>query len=635
MSWTMTPRPYPLTAALAILALAWTPAGPLDASEQRGVEQVPIVDADGQEVLLYAASHALVIGIGDYTAGWPDLPGVASDVEAVSRVLEEHGFAVRREAGLDHLALDRVIRAFIAERGQAANARLVIYFAGHGHTLEQSFGGEMGYVVPADAPLPDRDRPGFVARALPMVRIQEYAKTIQSKHALFVFDSCFSGSIFALSRAAPRHISARTAQPVRQFITAGSADETVPDESLFRRQLVAALEGEGDANGDGYVTGAELGEYLYNTVVSYSDEAQHPQYGKIRDPRLDKGDFVFQLPAPPVPEVEGPPETTFELGDLEAEADQVEAARKAWETRLEEMQAALRRAEEFEGRPVGAARKVEAWQRFLSAFAADDPLSQKDDALRQRAAERLAHWRRQAAQPPLPPPRVEESCRSGEERTFEGIDFVRVCGGTFTMGSADDDPRSYSDEKPAHLVTLSEYWLGKYEVSNREYRRFRPDQKGEDDLPATNVSWNDAQSHCEKYGFRLPTEAEWEYAARAGSQAAWSFGDDESQLGDYAWYKQNSGGEAHQVGTRKPNGWGLHDLHGNVWEWVADWKAPYSEEPQIDPTGPAEGEYRVVRGGSFVDESRDLRSAYRGWDRPVNRGRDVGFRCVRSPRLQP
>jgi len=128
-----------------------------------------------------------------------------------------------------------------------------------------------------------------------MVQMEVFAKRIQAKHALFLFDSCFSGSIFSLSRAVPTNIGYKTAKPVRQFITSGSADEQVPDQSIFRQQLVSALEGKGDLDGDGFVTGTELGEFLQTRVVNYSRGAQHPQYGKIRSPHLDEGDFVFTL----------------------------------------------------------------------------------------------------------------------------------------------------------------------------------------------------------------------------------------------------------------------------------------------------------------------------------------------------
>jgi hypothetical protein len=154
----------------------------------------------------------------------------------------------------------------------------------------------MGYIVPTDAPNPARDERGFQQKAIPMQMFDTWAKMITSRHVLFMFDSCFSGSVFAMSRAAPGIIDYKISQPVRQFIAAGAADETVPDKSIFRRQLEAALRGrEADLNRDGYVSGSELGDFLQTTVVNYSYNSQHPQYGKIRDADLDKGDFVFEV----------------------------------------------------------------------------------------------------------------------------------------------------------------------------------------------------------------------------------------------------------------------------------------------------------------------------------------------------
>jgi formylglycine-generating enzyme required for sulfatase activity len=226
-------------------------------------------------------------------------------------------------------------------------------------------------------------------------------------------------------------------------------------------------------------------------------------------------------------------------------------------------------------------------------------------------------------------------CVPGEEHRENGIVFVRICPGAFTMGSAANDPQAGSDEKPAHQVTLSEFWIGKTEITNEQYRRYRSDHQGEDSLPATHVSWEDAEAACRHFGGRLPTEAEWEYAARAGSQTAWSFGDDEKRLGEYAWYDKSSDDTSHPVGMKKPNAWGLYDMHGNVEEWLADWFGPYPSVSQSDPAGPTTGTSRVLRGGEFRNPPGDLRSARRSGGGLVNRVRYTGFRCARSLRRQP
>jgi formylglycine-generating enzyme required for sulfatase activity len=207
-------------------------------------------------------------------------------------------------------------------------------------------------------------------------------------------------------------------------------------------------------------------------------------------------------------------------------------------------------------------------------------------------------------------------------RGLYDMEFVGISGGTFTMGSEGVDP----DEQPAHKVTLSAYLIGKYEVTEEQFRG-----EGSDTRPAVNVSWYEAKAFCESHGWRLPTEAEWEYAARAGTTTTWSFGDDERLLGGYAWFEGNSNAVLHPVGTRKPNSWGIYDIYGNAWEWVADWYENYPNEAQVDPPGPPSGEARVLRGGAFNGLPEVLRSANRFRNQPSYRYWNFGFRCARSP----
>ncbi|HEY9401630.1 MAG TPA: caspase family protein [Pyrinomonadaceae bacterium] len=293
-----------LIAVAAISLFIVRPVRP--AIAQQGVERdlgIFVKAENGKPVKLYDKSYALLLGVSDYTSGWPKLPGVKQDMAAVRAALEQQGFQVIAVENPTAVQLDDAFRSFILQYGLGIENRLLFYFAGHGHTIRQSYGEDMGYIVPADAPNPNRDPVGFATKAMDMQQMELYARRIQSKHALFLFDSCFSGSFFALSRAVPANISYKTSRPVRQFITSGSAEETVPDLSIFRRQFILALEGEADNNKDGYVTGSELGDFLQDRVINYSRNAQHPQYGKIRNPNLDKGDFVFALPktqsAPP------------------------------------------------------------------------------------------------------------------------------------------------------------------------------------------------------------------------------------------------------------------------------------------------------------------------------------------------
>jgi formylglycine-generating enzyme required for sulfatase activity len=154
--------------------------------------------------------------------------------------------------------------------------------------------------------------------------------------------------------------------------------------------------------------------------------------------------------------------------------------------------------------------------------------------------------------------------------------------------------------------------------------------------PVDTVSWNDATEFCKKLSektrqaVRLPTEAEWEYACRAGTATTFSFGDADSALGDYAWYSANSGSTTHPVGQKKPNAWGLYDMHGNVWEWCADWYGDYPKVAATEPQGPASGTSRVLRGGFWASAPTRCRSANRDGIAPGHRLPNCGFRVVVS-----
>ncbi len=231
---------------------------------------------------------------------------------------------------------------------------------------------------------------------------------------------------------------------------------------------------------------------------------------------------------------------------------------------------------------------------------------------------------------------IQSRCEPGEEYTRENIVFVLICPATFTMGAPDNDSKADDNERPAHQVTLSEFWISKTEMTNAQYRRFRRGHKGPINRPVTAISWEEAKAACEHFGGRLPTEAEWEYAARAGSQTVWSFGEDERKLGTYAWFIDNSGNKLPLAGSKAPNSWGLYDMHGSVWEWVADWYAPYPGAAQTDPSGPTTGEYHILRGGSYLSAPGDLRSGVRSrYDPKIIRSADYGFRCAYTSSEQP
>lgn len=218
-----------------------------------------------------------------------------------------------------------------------------------------------------------------------------------------------------------------------------------------------------------------------------------------------------------------------------------------------------------------------------------------------------------------------------------GMEFVLIPAGTFEMGSATGEP----DERPTRKVTISKpFFLGKYEVTQAQWQAIMGKNPsffgGNPNLPVESVWWTDVQLFIRllnaKEGhqqYRLPTEAEWEYAARAGTTTTFPFGNDAVLLSEHAWYKDNAGGTTHPVGRLKPNAWGLHDMLGNVWEWVQDWYQRYEAGAVTDPTGPDSGTHRMRRGCAWNNAADICRAANR-YSVAGYRDDFLGFRLLRT-----
>ncbi|MBI4563760.1 MAG: formylglycine-generating enzyme family protein [Planctomycetes bacterium] len=219
------------------------------------------------------------------------------------------------------------------------------------------------------------------------------------------------------------------------------------------------------------------------------------------------------------------------------------------------------------------------------------------------------------------------------------MEFVRITAGTLTMGGIE------YDEKPLHEVTITkDFWMQTTETTQAQWEAVmgtNPSHFKGADRPVECVSWEECQEFMKRLNLKakdalagktakLPTEAQWEYACRAGEKGTWCFGDNEEELGDYAWYGENSDDQTHPVGRKKANGWGLCDMHGNVWEWCQDWyEEKYPSGPVTDPAGPANAEFRCLRGGSWcVCDDAVTRSAGRGKGVPANRGMYTGLRAA-------
>ena len=239
---------------------------------------------------------------------------------------------------------------------------------------------------------------------------------------------------------------------------------------------------------------------------------------------------------------------------------------------------------------------------------------------------------------------IKESARKSYEyimakQTFivKGVEFkmIKVEGGTFSMGATSEQGR-YDDEKPVHSVTLSDYYIGETEVTQELWEAVMGSYPsrfiGDDQRPVERVSWYDCQEFIEKLNsltgkkFRLPTEAEWEYAARGGKYSRGYRYSGSNNAYEVAWYDGNSG--THPVKTKKANELGLYDMSGNVWEWCNDWYGGYQSYSQTNPTGPSKGVYCVIRGGSWYDDDRSVRVSLRYRNTPVYRSYFTGLRLA-------
>ena len=514
-------------------------AGDLFSQTDRGMKAITVRTRTG-EIQLYKDSYALVVGNGTYTNGWDPLEGALKDVKEVETVLKEHGFNITLKTDLTEVGFRRAFAEFVLESGADANNRLLFYYAGHGYTRKSATGEDLGYLVMVGAPAPEIDKIGFELESIPMESLVAQAEKILARHVLFIFDSCFSGTILnARDRLSPpESISDSIKYPVRQFITAGRAGEVVPDYSDFKQAFLDLLEGRADEPfRDGYITGEELGFYLKNQVPVYNP-AQHPQYGTIRNPKLDKGDFVFVLPKEEVlPTVATLTVTSIPSGasvyiDGEVigqtplpdyEIDTGSQREKQVEIRIElsgykshVAKATLKggqqtpwdiRLEKFISRtgtltvtstPSGASVSIDG------ALIGPTPLRDYEidtGAAREKRVEvglELAGYKSRVAPLTLKGDqqtswdvRLEKILEVQKETVPNGFapeGMVLIPAGDFRMGSNDGN----FDESPVHTVYVDAFYMDAYEVTNAQYKDFvdANPQWGKDDIPSRYYDGN-------------------------------------------------------------------------------------------------------------------------------------------------
>ena len=584
-----------------------------------GIVTVPVL---GRAKVVYSESHALIVGINRYPDGsaFRSLTFAVPDAEAVRDLLVDvYGFPKENVSVLTDEEPRTPTRANIIQglnrlsRVRNKDARVVFYFSGHGQTAKV-WGGQTGYLVPADAQVPRNDAvvPSVLEeKCISMQDVRRKLGTIcQARHRLIVLDACFSGLAISgrstVKPTMPDYLRKVAFSPVLKVMVAGQAGEEVFEKpewghGAFTKRLLEVLRPNdagaviGDTNSDGYITTDELWGLVPNPVRQMTGGRQNPKDAQIGD-----GELLF-VPRPGVGQ--------------EVKINPTDGAEMVW---------------------------IPAGEFLMGADKSDN------------------------------------------ERTYDKLGWSKKWVEKHARGEA-----------PKHRVELDGFWMYRHEVTvaqfakfveatghktdaekegrgglhdpeqNRKYRRglswrhpFEKGTRAAPDHPVVQVSWDDAQAYCRWAGARLPTEAEWEYATRGGDTGlngkprhAFAWGSDAptqpvANMWDetaarkcpkasslkfpnyddgYAWTAP--------VGKYPANGLGLFDMAGNVCEWCSDWYGEeyYAESPRRDPQGPADGRYRVFRGGACLLSPDYLRVAYRGRCPPRYRTTLIGFRCARTP----
>jgi formylglycine-generating enzyme required for sulfatase activity len=592
----------------------------------RGVEKVS-ADKDSK-ISFYDKSRALIVVNSEYSF-WPKLKGAESDAPEVEKILREHGFEVEVERNLTSATMKPRIEQFLKRYGQDnPNTRLLIYYAGHGATEETSE-GKVGYILPVDTPNQQKNPTEFRQTALEMGEIANIK--LQAKHTFFVFDSCFSGALVSGMRSAetlPASIEVPLSKSVKVFMTSGSENQAVPDESYFRRKFVEALQGEADFNCDGYVTGQELSMFISALMADrnkFSLSSQTPQFN--RQPQAE-GDIVFKVIKTRERCAEKPADiTTAQCVAAYEEVDK---------------------------------NNQQHLKNFVSKYSTCYLASSATARIKELEAGGATLTRLSEKPFEFTAFGGEKSSRNSVEVDLgDGVKLrlVEIPAGKFKMGS-----ELMAEEGPVREVAVPKFFLAAFEVSVEQWlavvkmpkqeillsiQDINPKDK---EMPVVNITWDEAEEFCRRLSkatgrqFALPTEAQWEYAARAAAPTTFFSGErisptdanfDATLPSNYNNAAgQRRDGPASVTSFKFANKLGLFNMHGNVREWVLDsWKVDYRDSPTdgsayrgVNPLNKTEP--KVVRGGSFLSAAPLLRPSYRSHAPRQTRAADIGFRVV-------
>jgi formylglycine-generating enzyme required for sulfatase activity len=525
------------------------------------------------EPVSVARKQALIIGNSKYARA--PLKNPANDAVTMEAALKKLGFEVTTLRDLDLRHMKSAIDEFTA--GLSNGSLGLFYFSGHGVQVNS-----VNYLLPVDFAASSQADVEY--EAYPATRVQEKMEESGARLRVMVLDACRNNP-FKFKRDAAGGLAQMPVNAEGTLIAFATGDNNTADDNaaegngLYTKYLVPALLTPGlqlreafqKAKEDVYrASRKEQNPSIYENVVGayYLVAAPNPSNGNIA-------------------KMDGASETWALIRESKDPAD---------------------------------------FEEFAKSYPASD--------LAPGARIRAAQLRKAMAANIAPMnPRVESAnveTPHGKTKVNpkDGLTYVWIEPGTFTMGCSPGDGECHAWEKPAHQVTLTRgFWMGQTDVTQEAYQRVtgkNPSNFKGAKLPVEEVTWTDSQNYCQATGMRLPTEAEWEYAARAGSTDS-RYGDIDS----IAWYNANSDGKTHEVGQKQPNEWGLYDMLGNVWQWTADWSTDkYSGNNETDPKGPSSGQFRALRGGGWDFGPTVVRVSYRGRVVPGGRYNDIGVRCA-------
>ncbi|CAK0765917.1 formylglycine-generating enzyme [Gammaproteobacteria bacterium] len=611
-----------------------------------------------RSVVLATSAHtnkrvALVIGNSNYQYSdiLPKLDNPVHDSEDIAKALRSFGFKVIERTNQPKEGMDAAIAEFGRELANSDAA--LFYFAGHALQVRGQ-----NYLMPVNSKVESEAQIPY--QSINMNQVLDEIENGQSRVNIVIMDACRNNPLTGEFRTAKlRGLAAPTGSPKDTVIVYATAPGDVAADGakrngLFTEGLLSAFKGP-DLSLDGVLTTASI------EVERISERSGKKQTPYVNGPRTLQKSFWFRPPTPGAanaltkPILPLPTTSQYSLEDIKKQQE----ARTTWNNWQRDMEQSYTKAEEFHGSPD---LQVVAWERFLANYAQDNPYSEVDQQLRKKAQEQYqeALHKNEQEKQRQKPVAIEKPSRSTgvkaiKEREFSGIPFAWIPPGCFKMGSPELEKDRDAKEGPIHEVCLNGFWMGRYEVTQGQWQSVMGNnpasfQKGSA-YPIENVSWEDIQLYLrtinakENTRFRLPTEAEWEYAARAGTSTPFYFGttlnaDTQANYNGNYPYGEGPPGQYRKstmpVGSFPPNAFGLYDVHGNVWEWLDDWYCEkfYSSLPakQRNPEckDNASG-LRILRGGSWNNDARLLRVAIRIGDPPQHRVSNYGFRLVRLP----